>query len=264
MPFEFSELGRQGKIRALTFSLGAAGNPPILAQPDDPPKPAAPDDPYTEPPPRPLTRPEKLKRDALFREGKVLITQEKWREAAEKLREGLRMQSDAEMLLWLGYAEEQLDKFVTAKKHYTQARAEATAAKLTEIEQRASAALEAVNKSLPRIKLKLPEGTTVMVYLDEVVVKFWGEGLEVDPGTRTLQVTSPGRKDFRTQVILRPGEVQTVEVLLPLTAPPPSVPTVPPPKGCGCRTVGEAPEGAGAMLALGALGLLRRRRAARH
>jgi tetratricopeptide (TPR) repeat protein len=248
----------------LTLSFRAAANPPFVATPEDPPKPAATGTPYDDTPPKPLTWQEKLKRDGLFREGKAFITQEKWKEASGKLWEAVRIRPDAEILLWLGYAEEQQGKLVAAKRFYTQARAEATSAKQPDMLQRATQALAELEKNLPRIKLKLLEATPVMVYVDEAVVKYLVDGVELDPGTHTLQITAHQRKDFRTQVVIRMGETQTIEVALPSTAPPPAPPPEPPPPGCACRTAGEGPERAACALAFGALALLYQRRARRR
>lgn len=237
---------------ALALALESAAAPP----------PAAPDDPYADSlPQRALTRQEKARREALFREGQKLIKQQKWQEASEKLHGALKIQSDPEVLIWRGYAEQQLGKLMRARGLYKLARAEARKEKKAELEARAAQALEALDKVLPRILLKLPHGVEPMVYLDETVVRLMSDGIPVDPGEHDLQVTAQGRKEYRAKVIIRESEAQTIDVALPLLAPPvPVVPPTPTPVGCGCRVAPEGAGGAGLAAAIGLLALILRKK----
>lgn len=243
-------------------SLDALANPPFGTQHDEPAKPSPLDDPHGQMVPvKPLTPKDKAKRAALFREGKELIRDEKWKEASEKLHAALGIRTDAEILLWKGYAEERLEKLLTAREIYLLARAEAAQQKQPALEEKARQALDQLAKSLPVIKLKVPEGVSPMVYLDERVVKFFGDGIPVNPGTHTLHVAAESRQVYRAEVLIRAGEVQTIDVLLPLLTPP-EPPRTPMPTGCGCRAASTDPDGAVIALVVGGLCMLLRRRTA--
>lgn len=244
---------------AMTLSFGASADPPPF------PSAGSADDPYEDgPAQRPLTREEKARRKALVDEGMKLIEKEKWKEASEKLHAAANLQVDAELLVWRGYAENNLGKLVHARRLYDLARTQAKREKRGDVETRAKQSIEALDKVLPRMMLKLPGEVPVTVYVDDAKVRYLSEGIAVDPGSHTLQVTAEGRQEYRSRVLIREGEAQTIEVLLPrITAIEPEVPKVPPSSGCSCTSPGGDASRATGLLPLGLLGLVFRRRSRR-
>ena len=218
-----------------------------------------------------LTQKEKLRWNVLMRDGKKLVDGEKWSEAAAKFTEAIQLDPHPEPFLWKGFAEEKLGHLVVAKAIYAEALSQAKLEKLPESVGQAEQALTELGPKIPRIILHLPSDVPATVSVDGAILEMPATGLEVNPGSRSVDVSSPGREPFHADVKAEEGHVYKLAVpLLPLTpeaiesAPP--MPPVEGPRGCGACAVAN-PSGAPlpiALAALAALVLSERRRSRRQ
>jgi len=218
-----------------------------------------------------LSQKEKLRWNLLMRDGKKFVDGEKWNEASAKFTEAIRLDPHPEPFLWKGFAEEKLGHLVVAKAIYTEALNQAKLDKLPESVGQAEQALTELGPKIPRIILHLPRDTPATVSIDGAILEMPLEGVEVNPGSRSVDVSSPGLQPFHADVKAEEGHVYKLAVpLLSLTPaaqePTPPVPPVERPRGCGACTVSN-PSGAPlpiALAALAALVLSERRRSRRQ
>jgi hypothetical protein len=198
-------------IAALSVGLLVATAAPAGAAP-------APDDPAPAAPARKPAEPQwkiDLHREGLYRESQGLIQQGRFQEALDRLREVNQIRSHPRVLLWMGFAEEQLGHLLSAKEIYAQALQDAKTVKLKTEEQDAEKALAALTPKIPRLVIRLARSEGAAVTLDSAQVPFQKEGWEVDPGKHAVSVTWPQLPPFRAEAVAKVGEVSTVDVATP-------------------------------------------------
>jgi MYXO-CTERM domain-containing protein len=219
-----------------------------------------------------LSQKEKLRWNVLMRDGKKFVDDEKWSEASAKFTEAIQLDHHPEPFLWKGFAEEKLGHLIVAKAMYTEALNEAKLSKLPQAVEQAEQALTELGPKIPRLILHLPYGVAATVSIDGAILDMPVAGVEVNPGSRSVDVSAPGREPFHADLKAEEGHVHKLAVsLLPLTpaavvAPDAPVPPVQGPRGCGACAVGT-PGGAPlpiALAALAALVLSERRRSRRQ
>jgi hypothetical protein len=220
-----------------------------------------------------LSQKEKLRWNVLMRDGKKFVEDEKWSEASAKFTEAIQLDAHPEPFLWKGFAEEKLGHLIVAKAMYTEALNEAKLSKLPQSMEQAEQALTELGPKIPRLVLHLPSDVVAAtVSIDGAILEMPAEGVEVNPGARSVDVSAPGRKPFHIDVKADEGHVHGFDVLLPplmpaVVAPDAPVPPVEQgPRGCGACAVGT-PGGAPlplAFAALAALVLNERRRSRRQ
>jgi len=186
------------------------------------------------------------RRDLAFQEGKKLIEEESWSKAAQKLREVIDIRSDPRALLWLGFAQEKQGNLLNAKAIYAQALQDARDEKRTQEEEDAKQALAALAPAIPRLDIHLPAGVESSVYVDAALMNLQKGGVEVDPGSHSLTIVSPGRQTFHMRTDVKAGQAVAIEPALleisptPLPADlPPVQPVDPGPRGCSCEVPTE-------------------------
>ncbi|MFS8071513.1 MAG: hypothetical protein ACMG6S_34515 [Byssovorax sp.] len=194
----------------------------------------------------PLSQKEKLRWNLLMRDGKKLVDGEKWVEASAKFSEAIKLNPHPEPYLWKGFAEEKLGHLVVAKALYSEARNEAKLNNLAQETAQAEEALAEIAKKIPRIVLRLPPGVEAAVSIDGASIVVSPEGADVNPGARSVDVSATARQPFHADVTAEEGQVYPLDVALPLlmpavvAAPPPVLPPVEGPRGCGPCSVGTA------------------------
>lgn len=217
----------------------------------------------------PLTQKEKLRWNVLMRDGKKLVEGERWSEASAKFTEAIKLESHPEAFLWKGFTEEKLGHLVVAKAIYAEAQSEAKRSKLPQTVAQAEEALAEIGKKIPRIVLRLPAGVQATVSIDGATIVVPAEGAEVNPGSRSVDVSAPGRQAFHVDVMTAEGQVYPLDVPLPLFPAPVADAPIPPvkgPRGCGPCSVGNAGGAEPLPLSLAALAalVLRERRRSRR
>jgi MYXO-CTERM domain-containing protein len=219
-----------------------------------------------------LSQKEKLRWNVLMRDGKKFVEGEKWTEASAKFTEAIKLDPHPEAFLWKGFAEEKLGHLLVAKAIYAEALNEAKVDKLPESVVQAEEALTQLGPKIPRVVLRMPSDVVAAtVSIDGAILEMPTAGIEVNPGSRSVDVSVPGRHPFHVDVTAEEGHVHAFDVLLlplapPALPPPPPVPPVQAPRGCGACAVGNpgGPPLPIAFAALAALALSERRRSRRQ
>jgi hypothetical protein len=152
-------------------------------------------------------------RTALYKEGVALANAGHWEEAVAKFREVIAIRSAPPALFTLGQAEEHIGHFVSAKRVYLRALADAQAAGGGDVADAAQKALTAVDAHIARLTVKVvpPYGASATIDGAPAVV---GQPVEVDPGDHRVNVTSPNLAPFNSSVHLGDGERQTMNAVL--------------------------------------------------
>lgn len=214
----------------------------------------------------PLTQKEKVRWSVMMRDGKKLVDGERWLEASAKFLEAIKLHPHPEPYLWKGFAEEKLGHLTTARAMYSEAQSEAKLDNLTQFVAQSGEALAELGKKIPLIVVHVPAGVPATVSIDGASIVVPAEGAEVNPGSRSLDVSAPGRQPFHADVEAEEGQVYRFDV--PLLPVPPAVVETPPlppvqgARGCGACSVGSAGEALSpsVLAALAALLLGERRR----
>ncbi|GAB4514697.1 MAG: hypothetical protein Tsb0020_33230 [Haliangiales bacterium] len=169
--------------------------------------------------------------EQLFREGRALITQGDFEQAAEKLEASLELDSASGTQGSLAWCYEKLGKLASAWFMYTEA---AILADRDGNRTRAATARKLANAlgpRLPRLQISLVELVPeVRVTLDgtELTTAVLGTAMYVDPGEHVITVDAPGYQPFSTMVTV--AEAKLREVKIPTLEPIPEPKPVPPPK----------------------------------
>jgi hypothetical protein len=152
-------------------------------------------------------------RTALYKDGVSLANAGHWEEAVAKFREVIAIRSAPPALFTLGQAEEHIGHFLSAKRVYVKAMADAQAAGGGDVADAAQKALAAVDARIARLTIKVvpPDGASATIDGAPAAV---GQPVEVDPGEHRVNVTSPNRAPFSSTVHLTDGERQTMSAVL--------------------------------------------------
>lgn len=165
--------------------------------------------------------------ETLFQEGKRLMNAGDLALACPKLAESYRLDPAGGTLLALALCHEKQGKIATAWAEYRLALAQAQKKQRPERERVAREKIEALERILPRLTVRVPSPApaALRVLLDgvELPEAAWNTPLPVDPGTRTLSATAPGFSEIQRTVQIPQGpsssELQ-LPPLEPLPAPP--------------------------------------------
>jgi serine/threonine-protein kinase len=248
---------------AVSFSLGALGPAPALAQQDASTQAAA---------------------QALFDQARQLMADGKYAEACPKLVESQRLDPGAGTLLNLGQCYEKNGQTASAWVTFKDAAAAAELKHRADWSQRARERSQALEPLLSKLTIDVPaeeRGIGIQVRRDgvEVGMAVWGAPIPVDPGDHAIEATAPAKKRWTTTVNVGPKADQahvTVAVLedepvpsavaaapTPVAAAPPPVAPLPPPQtppaepaasGSSQRTAGLVVGGVGIVgVALGSV-----------
>ncbi len=149
------------------------------------------------------------RRTALYKEGVALANAGHWEDAAARFREVVAIRSAPPALFTLGQAEEHVGRYVSAKRDYARAQADAFAAGSRDVADAAQRALVAVDVHVAHLTLKPspPDGATAT--LDGAPVAI-GDSVEVDPGEHRVVITAPNRPPWSSSVRVSAGERQDV------------------------------------------------------
>jgi len=156
---------------------------------------------------------------ALFDEGKKLMSAGRYEEACPKLVESQRLDPGGGTLLAIALCHEGQGKVATAWGDFSLALSEARRDRRTDRENAALEHIRALEKRMPRARI-VNAGKTehLEVRRDGVVVgeAQWGTALPVDPGAHRFEAKAPGKKAWEQTVNVPEG--QTVDVAVPALA----------------------------------------------
>jgi hypothetical protein len=160
---------------------------------------------------------DQVKADRLFEEAQALKQAGKTDEACTKYNEALSFNNNAVgTLLNVAKCAEDSGKYATAVKHYRQARDLAREHNLNEHKTAAEERLVINEPKVPRLAIAFTERLAEMkLLIDDVVYPTDQQStneLRLDPGTRHIVVTAPGRLPFETTVTLVEGKQEAVAI----------------------------------------------------
>jgi hypothetical protein len=155
--------------------------------------------------------------EALFREARKLLAEEKYPEACKKLAASQELDPAVGTLLNLGHCYEKTGQKASAWETYREAVAAAKQSGQTEREKAARRAADALEPTLPQLSIVVPEDVRVTglnVARDgvSVVPELWGTTVPVDPGQHTVTAAAPGMKNWSVNVVTEERATKTVTV----------------------------------------------------
>lgn len=189
------------------------------------------------------------KADKIFEQAQELKQAGKTAEACAKYDEALRYNTSAVgTLLNVGLCAEESNRVATALNYFTQARDIAREHNLVEHRAAAEEHILKLEPLVPHLSIAFAEILTdTKLVIDDKVYPITGANdIRVDPGTRHVVVTAPGRLPYETTVDIKAQEKKTVDI--PKLKPPVTV-------SQGRRTVGKIIAISGGALVLTGIGI---------
>ncbi len=195
---------------------------------------------------------DEAKRKQLFDQAKQLADEGRWAEAAQPLREVVRIRSAPKALIALAVVERELLHHLEARALLLRASEEASASKLPDDEAAAKKLLAELEPLVPKVELEIVEPSLVLsVFVDDTPALRVGHTVWIDPGKRVLRFEAPGRASQRVTVELAARGTTRVRVDLRSAGGPKALPA--PDSGEGGASTGAL---AGSIsLGLGGVGL---------
>ena len=171
-----------------------------------------------------------------YREGIALEMAGDWGKALAKFRQVAEINSAPQVRFHIGRCQEKLGRWTEALGAYRLALAQAREANAKDVIKEAEAAISALEKEIPRVRIVLASGSeTASIQLDgvELGAAALGETIVVDPGSHRLEASLSG---YQPQVVTfeiaaRDESTVTVPAFVPLEVPAPEPsPTKPAPE----------------------------------
>jgi hypothetical protein len=178
--------------------------------------------------------------EALFREGKELMSQGREEEACAKFAASHKLDPAVGTLLNLADCNERIARTASAWAQFLEAETLSRSAGSERRERVARERAAALEPALIRLTVVVPEQARVeglTVTRDEQVIEpaGWGSGLPVDPGEHVVVAKAPGKLEWRTTVsALEPGARLRVtipaleDLAQPTATPQPAATSAPP------------------------------------
>lgn len=194
--------------------------------------------------------------EALFREGKKLLSKGKVEEACAKFESSYHVDEVLGTLLNLAACHETEGRFATAWGEFNEALSVAKKADLALRQKFAREHIAAIEPKLSHLTVTVPDAVAVegfQLTIDRVLLPrgAWGTPVPVDPGDHTVVARAPARLSWEKTVKLQQAatEAISIPVLAPPPPPPPRPPPppLPPPRSHWKRPVGVAALGVGAI-----------------
>jgi hypothetical protein len=155
---------------------------------------------------------EKLQSDKLFREGKKLYGEGKYKEACEALAKSDDLDPAIGTVGLLAACREKQGDLVAAWKGYLETKRRAEA-KRDERAGFAAEQAEAIKARLAKLTItSRGKESGLEVTRDGESVPVLGEPVPVNPGDHAVTARIPGAGEWKTQVTLKEGEARTVEI----------------------------------------------------
>lgn len=155
--------------------------------------------------------------EALFRDGRRLIDEQKYRDACEKFAASQRLDPAVGTLLNLGKCYEKTGQTASAWATYREAVAIAKQSGQAQREKSARHAAEALEPTLSHLTIVVSpaaSGANVEVSRDGVSIPhdIWGDSVPVDPGDHVITATANGYKPWSEHVTVGTSASESVTV----------------------------------------------------
>lgn len=211
---------------------------------------------------------------SLFDQGRALVKAGNYGQACPKFEESYKLEAGIGTSFNLADCYERIGKTASAWSGFLEAASLARIGGQVQREKVARDRAKDLEPRLSRLVIEVAKGGDVdgfEVRRDGTSIGkgVWGQGVPVDPGEHAVEASAPGRKSWRTTVVLA-GDGASITVTVPLLAaeqeatpapvePPkgPKPPTAPPEdatRGSGQRTAGLVTAGVG-LVSLGVAGV---------
>jgi serine/threonine-protein kinase len=188
---------------------------------------------------------DKVAAEALFDEGRKLVTAGRLAEACPKFADSQRLDPSTGTLLNLASCWEKLGKTASAWATYREAASAASAAGRKDYVATAERHAEALAPRLARLTIEVPSPVqAIQVMRDgaQLPRPEWGVAVPVDPGPHTVEATAPGYKRWTTTVELTQEGVTAAVKVPPLEgAPPEAASTAAAPSAAPSGSMGAPP-----------------------
>ena len=174
----------------------------------------------------------------LFKQGKALMNEGKFKEACPKLQESQRLDPGGGTVLNLAVCRESEGRTATAWTLFHEALAFAKRDGREDRRTIAEEHIAALQPKLARVRVTVDVASTITVTIDgePFARAAWNDAVPIDPGDHKIEASAPGKKGFVTTIHSAPGETSTVEIgaleaepVVPPIAPPPPKKDVRPP-----------------------------------
>lgn len=154
----------------------------------------------------------------LFEQATIAEAREAWGECVSALTDAVTMVETPGLRFHLAYCKEQQQRWVEALVDYKRAAEmihQGVAA--SDVSELLPEAIHRLERDLPRLTLTLrevPSSATLFVDGLRRSPSLFGKPIPLDPGSRKVEVLSPGHAPFRSEVILLPRERRSLDVVL--------------------------------------------------
>lgn len=165
--------------------------------------------------------------EELFRQGRALLVAGQLQQACAQLQASQRLEPRLGTQLNIAFCQERLGQLATAWQGFQQAASTARAQRDGERERFARERAAALAPRVPRLRLRLPEGTAEQpeLTLDGAPLAPGAEELPLDPGEHVVSARRDGAEYWRTRLTLR--ESERAEVVVPAPSRPSAAPATP-------------------------------------
>jgi len=181
--------------------------------------------------------------EALFQDGKKLMSEGKYAEACPKLAESQRLDPGGGTLLALGLCHEGEGKIATAWGELNEALAVALRDKNDLRVKTARDHIATIEPKLPHVTIDVPEvdrvdGFALTLDGEPLAEAAWGAALPIDPGQHVLRAKAPKKSEWTTMIDVPLGASRSVSVAPLVDAPNEASLPTPSDDGSTKRTIG--------------------------
>jgi tetratricopeptide (TPR) repeat protein len=154
------------------------------------------------------TRQEVMQAEKLFNEARALMAKSKFETACPKLEQSQQLDPAPSTKYQLAFCFENTGRPATALAYYLEVAALAKAGGFKDKEKIARGKAEALEPKVPRIILEVDaknqvNGLAILRDGAPVAEDLWNKPILVDPGEYSIEASAPGKKPFKTSVVVK-------------------------------------------------------------
>ncbi|HET9957914.1 MAG TPA: hypothetical protein VFQ61_25625 [Polyangiaceae bacterium] len=152
--------------------------------------------------------------EALFNEGRKLVSAGKFAEACPKFEQSERLDPALGTLLNLADCFERVGRVGSAYRGFLDAAARAESEGYSDAVRGARERAEALAPQVPKLVVIVPTQSNLRVTQDGQTLEpaSWGQPIPVDPGAHHIAASAPGKQPWETNVVMEKGATKTVQV----------------------------------------------------
>jgi len=152
------------------------------------------------------------KANAIFLEGRELLTSKQTKAACEKFEESIALDPTAPgVMLNLGLCYEMLEQYATSLYWFRKAQVAAAEAHLPAYEDEAKRHTLSLAAKVSVVKLTVPEGAEVLIDGKLIAPTDYAR-VEVDRGTHSLEARADGKQTYRHELVVDAADAGTIKI----------------------------------------------------